>query len=354
MNEERKMILEMLKDGKINVDEASDLLEAVGSNKSNRGEDSFINKLSNSFEKVLKKTGETISNIDFESMTNPSNLYHISSIAVDNETKIEDDIEEISVDILSGKLQIERAQENYILVDQTVFFKEKDEEVKDYLEIETEDGKLSISVNPKYKDYQASANVKLQLGKNVYDKLTLDVVNGEIEVCDVDFTNSNIESVNGKITVINSAGDIFIKNTNGKIEVKNTNGSLDVNNINGSIYLTNVSGNAASLEAVNGSIRVDGIKSDKLLVNSKSGSIRVSKLENISNIGLNSGFGTVVLDTEGYGKDVSVTIKSTNYSISDKFKNKIQREEGYQISTNPDKTDLRADIQAGFGKVIVK
>lgn len=354
MNEERQMILEMLKEGKINVEEASELLEAVGKGKNDRNEDSFVNKLSASLEKVLKKTSETISNIDFEAMTNPNNFYHINSVALENQTRIDDDIKSIEIDVLNGNIEVERAQDNYILVDQKIFFKEKTEEVKDFLIVSSNEESLSISVNPKYKDLSVSSNIKLALGKNIYDKLDVHVVNGEIEVADVDFTQSFIESVNGRINIINSAGDFEIKNTNGKIEVKNLNGRLNVNNINGAIYLTNISGQGVSLDAINGSIRVDGIHSDKLAVNSKSGSIRVSKLEDISNISLNSGFGTIVVDTENFSGDINALVKGSNYSISEKFKNKIQKEEGYQVSTNPEKTDLRIDLKSGFGKIIVK
>lgn len=354
MNEERQMILEMLKEGKINVDQASELLEALGSDKSNKNEDSLIDKLSSSLEKVIKKTSETISNIDFDSMTNPNNLYHINSISLEDETRIDDEVKEIEINLINGNIGIERAQDNFITAKQKVYFKEKIEEVTDYLLIDVEEGKLSVKVNPEYKNLHASANVNLFLGSNTYDDLSINTVNGEIEVCDVDFTKSFIESVNGRISLINSAGDVEVKNVNGKIEIKNTNGRLDVDNVNGSIYLTNISGSETTITAVNGSIRVDGTNSERLKVNSQSGSIRVGKLLGISDISLNSGFGSLVVDTEDYKGEISAVIKSTNHSISDKFKNKIQRKEGYQISTDPEKTDLSMDLKAGFGKIIVK
>ena len=39
------MILDMLKEGKITVEQASDLLEAVGKDKSKNNEESFVDKL---------------------------------------------------------------------------------------------------------------------------------------------------------------------------------------------------------------------------------------------------------------------------------------------------------------------
>lgn len=354
MNEERQMILEMLKEGKINVDEASDLLEAVGSGNKNKDEERLVDKLSSSLEKVIKKTSKTISNIDFDSMTNPNNIYHINSVSVENETKIDDEVKEIEVNLINGDIKIERAQDNFILVKEKIFFKEKTEEVSDYILIDVEDEKLSIRVNPEYKNYHASADIKLALGSNIYDALSINTVNGEVEVGGVDFTKTVLESVNGRILLENSAGDVDIDNVNGKIEIKNTNGSLDIDNVNGSVYLTNISGSEADVTAVNGSVKIEGVNSDKVRVNSQSGSIRVGRLSGVSDISLNSGFGTLIVDTEGYQGDVAAIIKSTNHSISDKFKNKIQRKEGYQVSTNPENTDLNMDLKAGFGKIIVK
>lgn len=354
MNEEKQMILEMLKEGKINVDEASELLEAVGSDKSNKNEDSLIDKLSSSLEKVIKKTSETIANIDIESVTKPNNIYNINSISFENETKIDDEINTIEVDLINGDISIERAHDNFITLKQKVYFKEKTQEVTDYILINVEEGKLSVKVNPEYKNLHASAKIKLLLGSNIYDDLSINTVNSEVEVYDVDFTKSFIESVNGRISLINSAGDVEVNNVNGKIEIKNTNGRLDVDNVNGPIYLTNVSGSETTVTVVNGSVRVDGINSEKLNVNSQSGFIRVARLSEISEISLNSGHGSIVVDTEGYDGEVSAVIKSTNHSISDKFKNKIQRKEGYQISTDPEKTDLSMDLKSGFGKIVVK
>lgn len=354
MNEERQMILEMLKEGKINVEEASDLLEAVGSDNRDRDEDNLIYKLSSSLEKVVKKTGQTLSNIDFDSMTNPNNLYHINSVSVENETHIDEEVKEIEIHLINGDINIEKSEDDTTLIKEKVYFKEKTEEVTDFLIIDVDEGVLSININPDYRNFNASANLKLSLGSNIYDSLSMETVNGEINLSGIDFTKNLINSVNGKISVKDSKGDLAIENVNGKIELTNTSGNLDVDNVNGSINLYNTGGPLANISAVNGSVRVESIDVESLKVNSQSGSVRLSKLGEISEISLNSGYGTVVVDTEGFFGDVSATIKSTNHSISDKFKNKIQRKDGYQISTDPEKTDLNMDLKSGFGKIIVR
>lgn len=362
MNEERQMILEMLKEGKISVEEASGLLEALGKNNSNKNEDSFVNKLSNSFEKVLKKTTDTISNIDFEAMKNidfdsmkkTGNVYHINSVTVDKQTKINDEIKEIEIDLVNGSVELEKYQDDGILIDESVSFKDKGQETNDYLVVECEDDKLKISTNPKYSKLQVVTNVKISLDKNVYDKLNINMVNGEIEVEDVDFLDCNVESVNGRVLVMNSTSDLDVKNTNGKIEIKNVNGAIDVNNVNGPINLSNIKGSVANLNAINGSMRLDGMKSEKIVANSKSGSIKLQGIEDSKSIVLNSAFGSIYVDTEGYIGDILAVIKGSNHSTGDKFENKLQKEEGYEVSTNLEKADLRIDLKSGFGKVSIK
>ncbi|WP_049690036.1 DUF4097 family beta strand repeat-containing protein [Anaerococcus jeddahensis] len=354
MNEEKKMILDMLKEGKITVEQASDLLEAVGKDKAKNNEESFIDKLSTSFEKVMKKTSETISNFDFDldlDSVNIPNIYHINSQKSENQTKIDDEINEIEINLINGSLDIERAQENHIMVEEKVFFKNKEDQKNDYLNIEVVEDKLLINVNENYSSIDASANVKLYLGKNIYDKLDVNIINGQVEICDVDFKENNIESTNARFTLINTAGNIDLKNTNGKIEIRNTNGDLEVSNVNGSVYLTNVSGENANVEVVNGSIRIDGLNMENVDLASKAGSIRIFKIIDAKNVNMATQFGSVVVDTNEFNKNIKALIKSSSYSIAEKFKNKLQTKDGYQVSTDPEESDLDLDIKSAFGRV---
>lgn len=357
MNEEKKMILDMLKEGKITVDQASDLLEAVGKDKAKNNEESFIDKLSTSFEKVMKKTSETISNFDFDldlDSVNIPNIYHINSQKAENQTKIDDDINEIEINLINGSLDIERAQENHIMVEEKVFFKNKEDQKNDYLNIAVVEDKLIINVNENYRSLDASANVKLYLGKNIYDKLDVNIINGQVEICDVDFKENNIESTNARFTLINTAGNIDLKNTNGKIEIRNTNGNLEVSNVNGSVYLTNVSGENANVEVVNGSIRIDGLNMENVDLASKAGSIRIFKIIDAKQLNMATQFGSVVIDTNEFNKNIKALIKSSSYSIAEKFKNKLQTKDGYQVSTDPEESDLDLDIKSAFGRVSLR
>lgn len=353
MNDEKQMILEMLKEGKITVEEANSLLESLGGKKS-RPENDFISKFSQSMENVIKKTAETfenISNIDLDSID--INQYNIrGKVNTHKEMRIEDEINNISIEIPNGKLSIERANDSAITVNQDIWAKKSD--LIDYLDIDIDGDKLVIRTNEKYENNNASAVLNLALGKNLYESLKVDLVNGEIQIEDVDFTNVELDSVNSKVNIINLSGDIHVNNVNGKIDIKNTNGNLNVENVNGSIYLSNITGQSANAETISGNIRVDGLDSKSFKADTNSGNIRIYNIKDSKEINMSSGFGNIVIDSENYQKDIKAYVVSQGLNLGDKFRNKIQKDKGYEVSTNAENADLDISAKAGFGKISIR
>ena len=347
MNDEKQMILEMLKQGKITVEEASELLETISGKKS-RNTNDFVSKLSQSLDSVIKKTTETISNFDLDNID--INQFNIKgSTNTHKEMRIEDEINSINIDIPNGKVLVERASDSAITLTQDIWAKKGD--LLDYLEIDINGDGLNIEVNDSYHNFDATSILRLSLGNNLYDNLDINLVNGNVEIEDVDFTSTNISSVNTKINIINSCGNIDINNTNGKIDLKNTNGDLSINNVNGSVYLSNISGNNAEVNAVSGNIRVDGLNTKSYKADTHSGNIRMYNIKDSKEVRLNSGFGNVTVDSENFDGDIKAYVLSQGLNISDKYKNKMQKDKGYEVSTNVDNTDLEINASAGFGKI---
>lgn len=350
MNDEKQMILEMLKEGKITVEEANNLLDAVGGKKI-KSENDFISKLSQSIDNVIKKTTETINNIDFDNFDiNQFNIKGESNTHA--EMRIDDEINKISIDIPNGKILIERAVDSAITLSQDIWSKKND--LIDYLDVDIDEDSLNITVNDKYNKVDASAVIKLSLAKNLYENLEIDIVNGTVEISDVDFKDQTIDSVNAKITIINSSGNLSIDNVNGKIDIKNTNGELEIDNVNGAVYLSNISGEMASVDAVSGNIRVDGLNSKEFDADTTSGNIRIFGIKDTKNISLDSTSGNIIIDAEGYNGDIKANVDGHYLDISDRFKNKIQNEDGFEVSTNINKTDLNINIDSSFGKVSLR
>lgn len=350
MNDEKQMILEMLKEGKITVEEANNLLDAVGGKKI-KSENDFISKLSQSIDSVIKKTTETINNIDFDNFDiKEFNIKGESNTHA--EMRIDDEINKISIDIPNGKILIERAVDSVITLSQDIWSKKND--LIDYLDIDIDEDSLNITVNDKYNNVDASAVIKLSLAKNLYENLEIDIVNGTVEISDVDFKDQTIDSVNAKITIINSSGNLSIDNVNGKIDIKNTNGELEIDNVNGAVYLSNISGEMASVDAVSGNIRVDGLNSKEFDADTTSGNIRIFGIKDTKNISLDSTSGNIIIDAEGYNGDIKANVDGHYLDISDRFKNKIQNEDGFEVSTNINNTDLNINIDSSFGKVSLR
>lgn len=353
MNNEKQMILEMLKEGKITVEEANNLLEAIGDKKVKNDNDIF-SRFAQSIESVIKKTTETVenlSNIDLDNIEiNQFNIKGQSN--THKEMRIDDEINNINIELINGKIYIERAIDSAITISQDIWSKKTD--LEDFLDIDIVEDSLNISVNKAYKNYDATPIIKLSLGKNVYDSLDINLVNGVIEVEDVDFTNSVIDSVNARIAVINSSGNLDIDNVNGKIDLKNTNGKLNVDNVNGTIYLSNISGEEANVDAVSGNVRVDGLSSKSFKANTSSGNIRIYHIKDAEDINVESASGNIVIDSEGYEGDIKVTVESNFLNLGEKYKNKIQHENRYQVSTNIENQDLSIYVESTFGKVSLR
>lgn len=316
-----------------------------------KSENDFISKLSQSIDSVIKKTTETINNIDFENFDiKEFNIKGESNTHA--EMRIDDEINKISIDIPNGKILIERAVDSAITLSQDIWSKRND--LIDYLDVDIDEDSLNITVNDKYNKVDASAVIKLSLAKNLYDSLEIDIVNGTVEISDVDFKDQTIDSVNAKITIINSSGNLSIDNVNGKIDIKNTNGELEIDNVNGAVYLSNISGEMASVDAVSGNIRVDGLNSKEFDADTTSGNIRIFGIKDTKNISLDSTSGNIIIDAEGYNGDIKAYVDGHYLDISDRFKNKIQNEDGFEVSTNINNTDLNINIDSSFGKVSLR
>lgn len=350
MNDEKQIILEMLKDGKITVEEANSLLEAIGSKKA-RNDNDFISKFTQSMESVIKKTTETFENLGNIDLDNIDiNQFTIRGQSnTHKETRIDDEIKNINIELASGKIYIERAIDNSITLSQDIWSKKNN--LNDFLDVEIVDDTLNISINDAYTSIDATPVINLSLGKNIYENLDINLTNGTIEIEDVDFTNAVVDSINARITVINSCGNLDIDNVNGKIDLKNTNGNLVIDNVNGSVYLNNISGDSASVDAVSGNIRVDGLSSKKFKADTSSGNIRIYRIKDAKDIDLDTGSGNIVIDSEGFGGDIKVNVEGNDLNLSEKYKNKMQKENGYEVSTNVEKHDLFIHVDSGFGKV---
>ena len=350
MTEEKQLILNMLKEGKITVEEASDLLAAIGDKKSR--ETDFAGKVTSAVDSILKKATEAIGAIDLDQAFDINNFNLKGEVNTHKDIRVDDEIDEINIDLVNGEIYIEKGTDSGIIISADVFSKKSN--LEDYIDVEIRDGVLDIGENDDYKTLGASVKLRVQLGKDFYEKLNIDTVNARVEIADTDFGSLNINSVNGKIMVINSKAKIDIDNVNGKIDIKNIDGSLSIENVSGAIYLAGIKGDLVEVDNVSGNIRVDGLESERISADSSSGSIRIYNIKETTDIDLETVSGIIVVDTDDYDGEIKAFVESPAINVTEKYQNKIKTDEGYDLSTSTDEAKLTIKAKTGHGKVSLR
>ena len=340
----------MLKEGKITVEEASDLLAAIGDKKS--VENDFAGKITSTVDSIIKKATEAISAIDLDQAFDINNFNLKGEINTHKDIRVDDEIDEINIDLINGEIFVEKATDKGIVISADIFAKKGN--LEDYIDVEIRDGILDIEENDAYKDLGANVKLRVQVGNDFYDKLNINTVNARVEISDVDFGNLNIDSVNGKIMIINSKAAIDINNVNGKIDIKNIEGSLNIDNVSGAIYLAGIKGDMVEVDNISGNIRVDGLESEKINADSRSGSIRIYNIKDTKEIDLETVSGMVVVDTSDYDGEIKAFVDSAAVNVTEKYQNKIKTDEGYDLSTSTDEADLTIKAKTASGKVSLR
>lgn len=350
MTEEKQIILNMLKEGKITVEEASDLLNAIGDKKSR--ENDFAGKIGSTVDSIIKKATEAISAIDLDQAFDINNFNLKGEINSHKDIRVDDEIDEINIDLVNGEISVERGTEEGIIISTDIFSKKAN--LEDYINVEIRDNVLDIEENTDYKSLGASVKLRVQVGKDYYEKLNINTVNARVEIVDTNFGDLNIDSVNGKIIIINSKANVDIDNVNGKIDIKNVDGKLSIDNVSGAIYLATMKGEMVEVDNISGNIRVDGLESERLVANSRSGSIRLYNIKDTSEIDLETVSGIIVVDTNDYDDDIKAFVESPAVNVTEKFTNKIKTDEGYDLSTPGEEAKLNIKAKTNYGKVSLR
>ncbi|MDO5726078.1 MAG: DUF4097 family beta strand repeat-containing protein [Tissierellia bacterium] len=290
MSDEKRMILNMLKEGKITEDEAIKLLDAVGEretekmNFSEMGSD-LAKKIMNSVEKVLKKTGETISNIDFEEIGQSFQSGTKYSARIEKTATVNLEGTEkpnIKLKNINGRIHVFQWDNDYIELRSKISFDDKLlRDDYEFIKAEKVGDKITIRSNlvdnrrqpfiahmsiafPRrpYKDFEVSTvNGAIEINFIEADELEASSVNGRITLNSVRAKEQKYKSTNGTIAINEAEGkEIDAKTVNGKISAHGIYvGEFDAKVTNGSIYIGDISEATKdiSLKTTNGSIDVD-------------------------------------------------------------------------------------------------
>ncbi|QNO14438.1 DUF4097 family beta strand repeat protein [Alkalicella caledoniensis] len=288
MGDERKLILEMLRDGKISSEEAKELLSVLGDTEDM---DQHKNTSQETHEQTKKaereyfeETGENWSLLDglkglFTGITGPTyefveeynHRFNPLSIKANIKTK-------------NGTVIIKAwdKEECSIKVTKKIKGFTSETKARDFAKsyqvlklgddfIDTED----------YKNRHLSINYEIYLPRNIILELKTRSVNGRVLLKDIHLIDGSVTTVNGKITVQNVKGDrIKISGVNGVIDVDADIQSIDCNTVNGKIFIkdSNQQEGHVSISTVNGPIKIElpvGVRGVKVKNSSVNGSIKI-------------------------------------------------------------------------------
>ncbi len=268
MSEEKTMILNMLKEGKISVEEAQDLLEAVGT-ETDEGNTQHTDKeklkidldemkadLKDGFKDFSKTMEGTIRSVvkGFKSLglgTVMSTAFGAAKESVEKELILSaDGLSGINLKTQSGDVSVTGGDSNDVLIQAVVTARGSDaenaKERAEGIEVihEIEDGTLIVK----------DSGTKMQITGPYSVDYTITVPRKfgvKLQTMDGDVA---IKSIDGAIRINNYSGDIHCKDCSESITVNTKSGDIEIEGFTGDINLRTLSGDLTMSDIVSGAV----------------------------------------------------------------------------------------------------
>ncbi|MBS4534403.1 DUF4097 family beta strand repeat protein [Clostridium sp. D2Q-14] len=299
MNEEKMMILRMLKEGKISEEEAFKLLDVLEKKEDEKDFEAKLNKnLEEKFNKFGENFGEKVGKIGEDLSDGASSLTDkimdmvdsfmdkggFTNILGSHDTKNEilelevNDIENPVLDIkgINGNINLNPWSKDYVYVKAICYIKKNkistDENIMDLRK-----EKNKIILKPLF---NSNIGVKLDISVPLqyYNEINLITSNGKINIYDLKAENIISNTTNGSITLnsITSKNTIDLNTKNGRITLKDIkNNDLNIITKNTSINLDNVTCEKGTLISQNGKINLNNSTIDTIDINTSNSPIKV-------------------------------------------------------------------------------
>lgn len=304
MQEERKMILKMIEDGKITAEEGVSLLKQLGETEEKQqqkkeaylsndvdwegGRDyrgkysqpSFGNRFTDFIEQAIQKIKEFDLDLNFGNSVEIDHIFHHR----------DSNIARVDIAIENGSIRFVPWDENDIRIECKVkVYREKEVEAArkqflDEVSFHVADDKLRFKSREKSLKIQAT----FYLPKAVYDEIKLYTFNGHITGDTIEARELCAKTVNGRIAIEKLATT--------KVELETVNGSITVNQltadkaeaktVHGTVNLA-VAGGEVDVETLNGTIKyklTEKVKG-KAYLKTTTGSIEMTVPENMKTEG---------------------------------------------------------------------
>lgn len=337
MSKEKLMILEMLKDGKITEEEALKLLEALGEDKqegignffSSMIEQDIVKKIGATVEKVLKKTNETIQNIDLEDVDFHSTIKDLTKYRSTIEKTYSIDLAEGSVPSLcvngyNGAISLMPWDEKHIEVRADIYYNDKFVNGDfEFVNLKREENEVLIETSQASMGYDSvEINMQIMLPRLKFESIRVENLLGKCELNLIETEKLDVNINSGKI-VLNSVAADFAK----------------VNGANSKVELIDLNGKKAEINSSNGKIAIDGLFVVDAKLSTSNGAIYVSDVNKLcKRLDARTANGSIKIDLGNYQRPVraqfdNINRFSTRVRFAENFSSLIQADSYVTAST---------------------
>lgn len=348
MSEEKKLILKMLKDGKINEDEAMKLLDAVKETpeeatyaKESKGPnidtkefekniENWAQKLAAGIEGIFQKVGEKVSKLDLDYDFDLS--YEGDSVVAfgKQNAKVEKRFafnveaeEEVSlvVNNRNGAVKVVKADTNEIEVLAMIKYNDRlFKEDYEFIKCTFENSTVEVEANPPQESRKDgySVNIIITVPEKEFDNISLNTINGQLITESLTSNSMEIGSVNGSIsTGILEADKIYVHTVNGAIELDSILAAQsDINTVNGRIIINSADGKLLKVETVNGRVEIEGLEYEDITIETLNGRIVLEgALEETNKLSVSSLNGRVELEVADSVRETKLTVNASSGSL---------------------------------------
>lgn len=354
MTDDKKLILKMLKEGKITEEEAIMLLDSIQSgprrdrkNNQSEFETSILDKIGESFAKFSKSASDMINSFDFDDFALKYNSNYKSKsetervVSADSAEKENIDLEISNRD---GKIEIYTWDNDTIEARANVVYNDKFVPASsDFIKIEEEDEKIIIKPDfAKKNERYFNLNLTVILPKKLFRSLKVNSTNSNIIMRNIKAEDLLINSTNSRININDiNAKTARIESTNARIYLEDIEGeNLEIETTNGKIDVVDVSSNKVNVKTTNGAININTVKPEveSLDLKSFNGNISVNLGEITKPIKAKASTFIKTIDTNNISNSLF-----TNYLTEDNMV--IAFTDGYD--ENEDRLDINADTHIG-------
>lgn len=388
MSDEKKLILKMLKEGKINEEEALKLLDAIKDpksgqnfkepNKINFDTKDFENKiekfaqnLAGGIDSMVQKATEKIRNIqldyDFDMSYGGDSIISFGNMKskINKEYYIE--VEEgknlsVNIDNFNGDTKVKPWDKDEILIKAQIKYNdryvEKDHEfVKYYFDGDI----LYIKADSReIKKDAFSVNMDIFVPEKTYETFNLGSVNGRIGVEELNINELTSRTVNGGFWASNiETSFIHAKTVNGSIELEATRSKdIELESVNGGIDIMSIEGENLDVQTVNGNLSFEGVNNKYIQLRTVNGSISLEgDFNETSFIDVKSVNGTVNIESKSFKNALRIICQASgrvldkinlpaNFKIVERSRRELIAETA-NYSEEANKLDVEIKIQNG-------